>query len=620
MSPDEIRKSFIKAMEDCGSVAIPSSGLVPENDSSTIFVGSGMQPMVPYLLGLEHPMGSDLVNIQPCVRTGDIEEVGDMSHLTFFEMIGRWELGADPEVYKSVQINRIMDWQVENLGLDPSRLSVTIHSGNNKLGIDFDHTSLKIWQDFFKKYGVEAKVEDEPFKYGASRGGRIFIYDDSENWWSRAGVPENMPTGEPGGPDSEMFFDHVPNGDPFAHPADGRDRFVEIGNNVFMSHHKTEQGFSLFDRPNIDYGGGLERIACAVNGEVDLYMSPFFEAARWTLQEKSGKVYQDYARQFRIVLDHCRASVFMMASGVAPGNKDGGYVVRRLIRRAARAGKELGLDEPFMVDIATVFINESETYQFVQDARDVVLDMLKREESAFLHTLLKGEREIRNLIGKGPINGRAAFKIYETYGFPLELTEEVMAEVGISIIDREGFDEAAREHAEKSKSASDAKFAGGLGDHGKVTVAYHTVTHLLLAGLREVLGDHVHQRGSNITSERIRFDFSHPNKVTRDQLNEVEAYVERAIRDETHVTSFEMDKQEAQEAGIEGSFWDKYPDIVTIYEIKGISGTIYSQELCGGPHVENSNMIRELGDFKILKEESSSAGVRRIKAVMKVMK
>lgn len=617
MTPDDIRKSFITAMEGHGSVAIPSSGLVPENDASTLFVGSGMQPMVPYLLGLAHPMGNDLVNIQPCVRTGDIEEVGDMSHLTFFEMIGRWELRANPETYKTVQINRIMDWQVEILGLDPSRLSVTIHSGNSKLGIDYDHASLKTWQEVFAKYGVEAKVEDEPYKYGASRGGRIFVYDDSENWWSRAGVPANMPIGEPGGPDSEMFFDHAPDGDPFAHPADGRDRFVEIGNNVFMSHLRTKEGFQLFDRPNIDYGGGLERIVCAVNGEVDLYLSPFFATPKRILEEKSGKAYQDHARSFRIVLDHCRAAVFMMSSGVGPGNKDRGYVVRRLLRRAVRAGKTLGLDKPFMVDIATAFINESKTYPFVQDARENVLDMLKREESTFLLTLRKGEQEIRNLINKGPITGRLAFWIYETYGFPLELTEEVLAEAGISIVDRDGFDEAAKEHAEKSKSASDTKFTGGLGDNGKVTVAYHTLTHLLLAGLREVLGEHVHQRGSNITSDRIRFDFSHPEKVTPEQLAKVEEYVENALGNGAHVTSFEMDKKEAQDAGIEGSFWDKYPDIVTIYEIKGTDGTVYSRELCGGPHVDGTDVLRELGKFKITKEQSSSAGVRRINAVMK---
>lgn len=562
-------------------------------------------------------MGQDLVNIQPCVRTGDIEEVGDTSHLTFFEMIGRWELDGNPHSYKETQMQRIMDWQVSTLGLDPSRLYVTIHAGNQELGIDRDTVSLKFWQEFFEKHGVDATIEEDPFKYGASRGGRIFVYDDSENWWSRAGTPNKMPVGEPGGPDSEMFFDHAPDGDPFAHPADGRDRLVEIGNNVFMSHLRTEKGFQLFDRPNIDYGGGLERIVCAVIGEPDLYLTPFFDTARKIVEAQSGESYKDNLKAFRIILDHCRAAVFMIASGVAPGNKDGGYVVRRLIRRAARSGKSLGLNEPFMVEVATAFIDESETYPFVQSARDRVLDQLKREEAAFMQTLRKGEREIRNLINNGPVTGRTAFWIYETYGYPLELTEEVLEEAGLSITDREGFHEAVKEHAEMSKSASDTKFTGGLGDQGKVTVAYHTVTHLLLAGLREVLGDHVHQRGSNISPERIRFDFSHPEKVQRDQLDAVQAYVENAIRNDAHVTSFEMDKQAAQDADIEGSFWDKYPDIVTIYEIKGTDGTVYSQELCGGPHVEGTNRIRELGNFKILKEGSSSAGVRRVKAVMR---
>lgn len=617
MTPDEIRQSFIATMENQGSVKIPSAGLVPENDASTLFVGAGMQPMVPYLLGLDHPMGKDLVNIQPCVRTGDIEEVGDTSHLTFFEMIGRWELGGEPGSYKQTQIQRIMDWQVGTLGLDPSRLYVTIHSGNDELGIARDTVSLKFWQDFFDGHGVDATIEENPFKFGASRGGRIFVYDDSENWWSRAGTPNKMPVGEPGGPDSEMFYDHQPDGDPFAHPADGRDRFVEIGNNVFMSHIRTEEGFQLFEQPNIDYGGGLERIACAVNREPDLFRTPFFDTARNILEDMSGETYDDNLKTFRIILDHSRAAVFMIASGVAPGNKDGGYVVRRLIRRAARAGKSIGLNQPFLSALANVFIDESASYPFVQSGRETILEKLKREEGAFMKTLRKGEREIRNLIEKGDVTGRMAFSIYETYGFPLELTEEVLQEIGLTMKEREGFHKAEKEHAEKSKSASTVKFAGGLGDSGKVTVAYHTATHLLLAGLRKVLGEHVHQRGSNITTERIRFDYSHPKKTSRDELDEVEAYVENALQNGAHVTSFEMDKQDAQEAGVEGSFWEKYPEIVTVYEIRGNDGTVYSQELCGGPHVEDTHQIKELGNFKILKEESSSAGVRRVKAVLR---
>lgn len=616
MTPDEIRKSFLDEMTRQGSIAIPSASVVPENDPSTLFVGSGMQPMVPYLLGLDHPMGKDLVNVQPCIRTGDIEEVGDLTHLTFFEMIGRWELGADPETYKAEQIRRIMDWQVKVLGLDPNLLSVTIHCGNQELGIDFDNASLKVWQAFFEAHNVDAKIEDDPFKYGASRGGRIFVYDDSENWWSRAGVPSNMPVGEPGGPDSEMFFDHDPSGDPMAHPAEGGDRFVEIGNNVFMSHKRTEDGFVLFDRPNIDYGGGLERILSAATGEVDVYKSPFFSGPMQYLEEHSSETYGDNEKAYRIILDHTRATVFLLASGVYPSNKDAGYVVRRLIRRAARVGKTLGFEGAFLADLAQVFINESETYTFVQDAREQVLNALEQEETLFLKTLRNGEREIRRFMKTGSVTGRIAFQFYETYGFPLELTKELLEEDGISILEPEGFDIAAKEHSVASKSASTAKFSGGLGDKSETTVSFHTATHLLLAGLREVLGDHVHQRGSNITPERIRFDVSHPQKITPDEIAQVVEFVNKAMVAEAEVKSYEMDKNEAREAGIEGSFWDKYPERVTIYEMKDGAGTIYSRELCGGPHVENTGNLNQLGTFKVLKEESSSSGVRRIKAVI----
>ena len=412
----------------------------------------------------------------------------------------------------------------------------------------------------FAAHDIDATIEDEPFKYGASRGGRIFVYDDSENWWSRAGVPSNMPVGEPGGPDSEMFFDHNPTGDPMAHPAEGGDRFVEIGNNVFMSHKRTEEGFVLFDRPNIDYGGGLERILSAATGEVDVYRSPFFIGPMKYLEEQSGKTYVGNERAFRIILDHTRATVFLLASGVYPSNKDAGYVVRRLIRRAARVGKALGFEGAFLSDLAKVFVNESVTYTFVQDAREQVLNALEQEETLFLKTLRNGEREIRRFMKTGDVTGRIAFQFYETYGFPLELTKELLEEEGMSILEPEGFDIASKEHSVQSKSASTAKFAGGLGDKSETTVSFHTATHLLLAGLREVLGDHVHQRGSNITPERIRFDVSHPQKITADELAKVVEFVNKAIAAEASVISYEMDKTEARDAGIEGSFWDKYPE------------------------------------------------------------
>ncbi len=595
---------------------IPPAHIVPENDPSTLFVGSGMQPMVPYLLGLEHPMGKDLVNVQPCLRTGDIDEVGDLTHLTFFEMIGRWELGADPAIYKGNQIQRVMDWQVEVLGLDPRRLYVSVYSGNASLQIDVDHEAIAIWTAFFKKHNIDPIVEDDPFKFGSSRGGRIFLYDDQENWWSRAGVPANMPSGEPGGPDSEMFYDFDPEGDQSLHPAAGGSRFVEIGNNVFMSHKKTDVGFSNLEKPNIDYGGGLERLCAAVNGDPDIFRTPFFTSAIELLERVSRASYEGKSKEFRIILDHCRASVFLLASGALPGNKDAGYVVRRLIRRATRTCRKLDLPDGFMVQLAEVFIRESETYDFIQTARESVITALAEEESQFLKTLRNGEKELRRAMDKGAITGKDAFYFYETYGFPLEITQEILAELGVDLQDPDGFDIAQAEHSERSKGASDVKFKGGLADQSDTTRALHTATHLMLAGLRETLGDHVHQKGSNITSDRIRFDFSHHQKVSREELDQVETYVNAAIETGAQVTSREMKKQDALDSGIEGSFWEKYPDFVTVYRMEDDTGHVWSEELCGGPHAVSLGELKDLGTFKIEKEQSSSSGVRRVRAVL----
>lgn len=616
MKPDEIRKSYISAMMLQGAVEIPPAHIIPENDPSTLFVGSGMQPMVPYLLGLEHPMGNDLVNVQPCLRTGDIDEVGDLTHLTFFEMIGRWELGADPETYKGSQIQRVMNWQVDVLGLDPKCLYVSVYSGNESLEIDVDQEAIEIWTTFFKKHNIDPVVEDDPFRFGSSRGGRIFLYDDQENWWSRAGVPANMPSGEPGGPDSEMFYDFDPQGDESLHPAVGGSRFVEIGNNVFMSHTKTETGFDNLEKPNIDYGGGLERLCSAVSGNADIFRTPFFTSAIELLETVSGWNYAQKAKEFRIILDHSRASVFLLASGALPGNKDAGYVVRRLIRRATRICLKLNLPDGFMAQLAEIFIRESETYDFVQKARENIVSALSEEESQFLKTLRNGEKELRRAMDKGPITGEDAFYFYETYGFPIEITQEILSELGVELQNPDGFMVAQIEHSQRSKGASDVKFKGGLADQGEITRALHTATHLMLAGLRGVLGDHVHQRGSNITSDRIRFDFSHHQKVSREDLDQVEMYVNNAIESAANVSSREMDKQKALESGIEGSFWEKYPDIVTVYRMEDDDGKVWSEELCGGPHAVSLNELKDLGVFKIEKEQSSSSGVRRVKAVL----
>lgn len=618
MKPNELRDSYYNFMRSKGSVIIPSAGLLPENDPTTLFTGAGMQPMIPYLLGEKHPSGNDISNTQKCLRTGDIDETGDNSHLTFFEMIGRWELGGDPSAYKGKQIRYMWEWQVDILGIDPKNLYVSVYQGNKDMGIPQDDDAIAVWTELFKSVGIDPKVEDEPWTYGASRGGRIFLYDEKENWWSRAGVPENMPVGEPGGPDSEMFYDFEPNGDTKDHPATDSARFLEIGNNVFMAFMRKESGFELLDKPNIDYGGGLERICAALNGNPDLYLTPFFDNTREKLAEISGKSYEGNERNFRIILDHTRAATFLIGDGAPPSNVDAGYITRRLMRRAIRVARKLDINESFMTKLAEIYIAEAAAYPELEQNKAMILDVIAKEEEQFQKTIQNGEREMqRHLEKNGSVTGRDAFYFYETFGFPLELTEEFLKEHGEKLLQPEEFEKAAKEHADKSRTAAAGKFAGGLADHSEKTTAFHTATHLMLAGLQQVLGTHVHQKGSNITGERARFDFSHGEKMTPEEKQAVEDFVNKAIEANAEMRVVEMPKQQAMDEGVEGSFWEKYPDIVKVYIFEDANGKVWSKELCGGPHVENTGKIGEFGRFKIKKEESSSAGVRRIKAVLK---
>lgn len=622
MTPNELRQSYFDFMKKNGAVIVPSAGLLPENDPTTLFTGSGMQPMVPYLLGEPHPAGNNIANSQKCLRTGDIDETGDNSHLTFFEMIGRWELGGDPATYKRNQIVPMWEWQTQVLGLDPQQLYVSVYQGNKNMAIPRDDEAVAVWQELFRSVGIEPVVEDDPWTYGSSRGGRIFLYDEKENWWSRAGIPENMPVAEPGGPDSEMFFDFEPDGDPQDHPATDTPRFLEIGNNVFMAYKREASGFEPLPRPNIDYGGGLERLCAAVNKDPDLYLTPFFDNARQKLEALSGQTYvsaEDNAatRAFRIILDHTRAATFLIADGAPPSNVDAGYVTRRLVRRAMRVARQLGLTQPFMTEVARIYIQEADAYPEVAQNEAKILQILGDEEQKFIRTLETGEREIaKHLEKKGVVTGEDAFFFYETYGFPLELTEEYLAEQAMQIQSPEGFQTLAQRHAELSRTAAAEKFKGGLADHSAKTTALHTATHLMLAGLREVLGDHVHQKGSNITAERIRFDFNHPEKLTDEQKSAVEVYVNTAIQAGATVEVEEMPKQAAKEAGVEGSFWEKYPDVVKVYLMKDGTGKVWSRELCGGPHASSTTDLAAYGVFKIKKEESTAAGIRRVKAVL----
>lgn len=614
MTPDELRKSYIDFMKRIGGSQVPSSSLLPENDPSTLFTGSGMQPMVPYLLGEKHPIGNEITNIQKCLRTVDIDEVGDMSHLTFFEMIGRWEFKANENNYKKKQIDAIWNWQINELGIDPNRLYISAFKGSDDMNIQKDTEAIQIWSEKFKSVGIEPIIEDDPYKYGSSRGGKIFLYDEHENWWSRAGSPKDMPVGEPGGPDSEMFYDFEPDGDPLEHPASESERFLEIGNNVFMCYKKEDTGFVKMKNPNIDYGGGLERVATALNGDRDIYNTAFFLNAKKKLIELSGTEYTDDLKSFRIILDHVRAATFLINDGAEPANSDAGYITRRLLRRAIRAGKKIGIQGNFLSELSEVYIEEATAYEDLISNIKKVIEIIKKEENLFHKTLQQGEIEIqKHLKNKGKVTGADAFYFYETYGFPLELTEEFLTESGYSMEDKASYAEAAKKHTDKSRTASAGKFKGGLSDHSTETTALHTVAHLLLAGLREVLGDHVHQKGSNITSERLRYDFNHDEKLTSEQIDKVENYVNDAISSKAVIYISELPKTEAKESGVEGSFWDKYPDVVKVYTIQDNDGKVWSREVCGGPHVEDTT---NLGKFHIEKEQSSSAGVRRIKGVI----
>ncbi len=619
---NEIRASYLAFFKDRGHAVIPSSSLVPENDPTTLFTGSGMQPLLPYLLGQPHPSGTRLVDSQKCFRSMDIEEVGDNRHTTFFEMLGNWSLG---DYFKEDQLKWFFQFLTEGVGLEAKNLYVTVFIGDEKNNLPRDTESVEIWKTLFKTKGIEAKdilIGSE--KDGGEKGmqeGRIFYYDASKNWWSRAGKPENMPAGEPGGPDSEVFYDFgTPHGSKFGkecHPNCDCGRFLEIGNSVFMQYIKNTDGiFSELPKRNVDFGGGLERIAMAVNNTPDIFLSahgPILEV----IGKETGKQYSERENQraFRIIADHMKAAIFLIASGVLPSNTDQGYYVRRLIRRSVQYADVLGMHASHLSEV-TEAVGEmyKEAYPDIYEKKESVAKIIREEEDKFRATLSRGQREFEKLSNHN-ISGKDAFVLFSTYGFPLELTEEMAREKGVTV-DRVEFEKEMKAHQDLSRTASAGKFKGGLADHSAKVTAFHTATHLMLAGLRHVLGEHVHQAGSNITAERTRFDFTHPEKVPRELLDQVEKYVNEAIDAGARVTTVVMDKAKAKMSGVEGSFWEKYPDQVTVYQVEGPDGKVYSRELCGGPHVEHTSSIQKFGHLKIVKEEASSAGIRRVKAIL----
>lgn len=624
ITSQQIRQKYLDFMKSKGHAVVPSSPLIPENDPTTLFTGSGMQPMVPYLLWEKHPLGTRIADSQKSFRTADIEDIWDNRHTTFFEMLGNWSFG---DYFKVEQVEWMFEFLTKELGLNPEKLYVTVHRGNEGLGIAKDFVAVDTWKRMFAWVGIDAQDADFAEEKGM-QWARIFYYDDKKNWWSRAGVPGNMPVGEPGGPDSEMFWDFGVHrwlhevsewkSQP-CHPNCDCGRFLEIGNNVFMQFIKTANGFEELKNKNIDFGWGLERLAVAMLDNPDVFLWDLFAGIRAKIENLSGKKYgekEEETKAFRVIMDHLRAATFLIGDGAAPSNKDQGYFTRRLIRRAIRFAAKLGINVNFTRDIAEVVITEyGAHYTNLVDQKANIMLELEEEEKQFRATLEKWLKEFEKMVATlegNSISGQQAFHLYDTFGFPVEITRELAEEKKYSV-DMEGFKKAFEHHQELSRAGSEQKFKGGLADNSEITVTLHSATHLMLAGLRKYLGDHVHQAGSNITPERLRFDFTHPEPVTKEQLQMVEDYVNEAIQADATVVMTEMDKEEAKAQWVEGSFWERYPERVKVYKFQSADGRVFSQELCWGPHVPNTGIM---GKFKIQKEESSSRWVRRIKAVL----
>src|SRR3989338_6706343 len=591
MSVNEVRSKYLAFFAKRGHAIIPSAPIIPENDPTTLFTSSGMQPLVPYLLGQEHPKGSRLANSQMSFRAGDIEEVGDNRHTTFFEMLGNWSLG---DYFKKEQLPWIYEFLTEELKLPKERLGVTCLAGDESFGLPKDTESAEIW----KKIGMP---DDH-----------ILFYDVKKNWWSRSGTPEMMPAGELGGPDSEIFYEftsveHNLAFDEKCHPNCDCGRFMEIGNSVFMEYVKNADGsFSKLPKQNVDFGGGLERLTAATNDNSDVFLTDVFDASRDALEKRSGLQYKDIVsplsdkgltmsklRSFRIILDHVRAARVMFDAQVRPSNTEQGYILRRLIRRAIREADRLGIKNAILAEVTGGHTEEFE-----------------KEEAQFRKTLSHGLKELEKMG-----NDIDAFMLFTTYGFPMELTEEIAKERGVTL-DMDAVKVKMADHQALSRAGAAQKFAGGLADHAEQTIRYHTAHHLLLKALQMVLGKEVHQRGSNITSERLRIDFSYGQKMTPEQIKEVEEIVNKKIADALQVIRTDMKKEEAEKLGAEHEFGATYPDIVSVYSV-GPLDNAFSIEFCGGPHVSDTSELGVGGlKFKVQREEASSAGIRRIKAVL----
>ncbi len=629
MDAQDIRKHYLDFFVKQGHSVIPRALLVPQNDPTTLFTGSGMQPLIPYLLGEPYQSGNRLVDSQTCLRAQDIDEVGDNRHTTFFEMLGNWSLG---DYFKAEQLPWFFEFLTDTVGLDPSKLYVTCFIGDKANDIPQDTESAAIWKKLFEAKGVEAKEakigsEEAGYKKGIKPGERIFYYDASKNWWCRAGKIADMPAGEPGGPDSEVFYEfdfiqHDKKWGEHCHPNCDCGRFMEIGNSVFMEYVKTDKGFDRLPKQNVDFGGGLERIAAAALNSPDVFKISIVWPIIEELEKRSGKNYDSHTESMRVIADHLRAATFLAVDGVTPSNKEQGYVMRRLVRRAIRFAFELGIEQNFLEFVVPVIADLYEKdFPEVAAKRQEVIETLMKEEKIFRQTLRKGVRELQKIGQNGQITGDDIFTLYDTYGFPVELSTEEAAIQNYPLSDswQKEFDAKMTEQRLRSQTAAKGTFKGGLGGQTLQHKKYHTATHLMYQALRDVLGDHVIQRGSNITEERLRFDFSHPEKVTPEQLKQVEDIVNEQIQKDLIVTWKEYPTKVAiEEKHALGQFGDRYGDTVKVYNMQAKGeDKPFSFEICGGPHVDHTLQLAEDGKkFKILKEEASSAGIRRIKAVL----
>ena len=658
-------------MQKRGHAVIPRALLVPQNDPSTLFTGSGMQPMIPYLLGEEHPEGARIADSQACLRAQDIDDVGDNRHTTFFEMLGNWSLG---DYFKAEQVSWMFEFLTEVVKLDISKLYITCFIGAPEYDIPKDTEAAEMWQKLFAAKGLSSGIVDigseaDGYQRGIKDGERIFYYDGSKNWWNRGKTgPDTTPVGDPCGPDSEMFYDFGDQGTHQAwvdglvarkkteeteadiraayahcHPNCDCGRFMEIGNNVFMAYRKEAEGkFVPLEKPNIDHGSGLERIAAAANDDPDIFKISLMWPIIEKLEALSGKTYDSNTSAMRVIADHLRAATFLAVDGVVPSNKEQGYVMRRLVRRAVQYAFELGIEQNFLEQVVPVIADLShDDFPEVAASREKVIEVLVKEEKAFRQTLRNGIKELDKLLERsnnaspanvGPFigfGGEMLFKLYDTYGFPVELVLEEVYRRGIKAEKHDRimqvFEEKMAEQKARSQTATKGVFKGGLGGQTLQHKKYHTATHLMYQSLRTVLGPHVIQHGSNITEERLRFDFSHPDRMTPEQIKQVEDMVNEQIDKDLKVSYAEYPtKQAREELGALGAFGDRYGDTVKVYKMIADGETKpFSFEICGGPHVDHTGQLAEPDPgsdkpkrFKIVKEESSSAGIRRIKAVL----